>query len=638
MRIVQNLGVGQRLILVISVVIVVLLGAIVTDVSLSTKSLTLSVSDKILSQNSRTVTSTLSGWLGDKLRYLTLAAENQFVIEAALGGDFEAATDWLVKAKEADPALESLFVHDAQGISVVTTNPGGRGKSYVTQDYFTTIIKEGKANYISNIALSPVSKQPRVAIAVRITDQGRTVGYVGMSIMASAFTTAYIDPIKVGSEGYAFILDPDGRILAHPNKDLIFQDLSQHDFIRTMMARKTGFIEYQWQGLTKYMAFSQVPETGWIVALAADQADLMAEASQLQMRLLILGVTGLALAILVIFFVSRRLITRPLASIASQAEAISGGDLNVRFDTTYSGEMLLLKDSFERMAGQLQRIVGDVHAAAEQVAAGGEELSATAQDMSIGANNQADAVDKLSSAMEEMTSSIGQNAENALETEALASKAAQDAQQGGEAVSQAVSAMTEIADKITIIEEIARQTNLLALNAAIEAARAGEHGKGFAVVAAEVRKLAERSGAAAAEIGQLSTSSNEVANRAGKMLEQLVPDIRKTAELIHEISAATGEQRVGAEEINTAIQDLDTVVQRNAATSEEVASTSEELAGQSVQLQQTIGFFRLGDKRAGHAPTRPAKGPKVTRAVPAALPASAAKGADHGSDDEFERF
>jgi len=638
MRIIENLGVGQRLILVISVVILALLGSIITDVTLSTRKLTLSISDKILSQNSRTVTATLSGWLGDKLRYLNLAAENRFVIEAALGGDFEEATAWLVKAKEADPALESLFVHDAQGISVVTTNPGGRGRSYVNQDYFTTIIREDKASYISNIVLSPVSKEPRVAIAVRIRHQGRTVGYVGMSIMASAFTAAYIDPIKVGSEGYAFILDPDGRILAHPNKDLIFQDLSQHDFIRTMMARKTGFIEYLWQGDTKYMAFSEVPETGWIVALAADQDDLMSEAAQLRTRLLLLGATGLALAVLVIFLVSRRLITRPLASIAAQAEAISGGNLDVRFETSYSGEMRLLKDSFERMAGQLQRIVGDVHAAAEQVSAGGEELSATAQDLSIGANNQADAVDKLSSSMEEMTSSIAQNAENARETESLASKAARDAQQGGEAVAEAVGAMTEIADKITIIEEIARQTNLLALNAAIEAARAGEHGKGFAVVAAEVRKLAERSGAAAAEIGQLSASSNAVANRAGKMLEQLVPDIRKTAELIQEISAATGEQRVGAEEINTAIQDLDTVVQRNAATSEEVASTSEELAGQSVQLQQTIGFFRLAGMSGSPAPKPSAKGPKVARATPAALPASVASPDKAEADDEFERF
>ncbi len=159
--------------------------------------------------------------------------------------------------------------------------------------------------------------------------------------------------------------------------------------------------------------------------------------------------------------------------------------------------------------------------------------------------------------------------------------------------------MKQIADKINIIEEIARQTNLLALNAAIEAARAGEHGKGFAVVAAEVRKLAERSQQAAGEIIELSNSSTEISDRAGKMLAQLVPDIQKTAELVSEISAASAEQNTGADQINKAIQQLDQVTQQNASASEEMASTSEELSSQAQYLTDAISFFNIGTNGGG---------------------------------------
>jgi methyl-accepting chemotaxis protein len=194
-----------------------------------------------------------------------------------------------------------------------------------------------------------------------------------------------------------------------------------------------------------------------------------------------------------------------------------------------------------------------------------------------------------------MAANIRQNADNAQETEKIARKAADDAEKSGTAVTQAVAAMKQIAEKINIIEEIARQTNLLALNAAIEAARAGDHGKGFAVVAAEVRKLAERSQEAAKEITELSGSSVEVAEHAGKMLDILVPDIYKTAELVQEISAASNEQNTGAEQINRAIQQLDHVIQQNASASEEMASTSEELSSQAQYLMESMGFFRTGD-------------------------------------------
>jgi len=247
--------------------------------------------------------------------------------------------------------------------------------------------------------------------------------------------------------------------------------------------------------------------------------------------------------------------------------------------------------------------------------------------------------------MEEMTSNIQQNTDNAQQTEGIARQAAGDASKGGESVSRTVEAMRQIADKIAIIEEIARQTNLLALNAAIEAARAGEHGKGFAVVAAEVRKLAERSGMAAAEISELSASSVDIAEQAGKMLEKMVPDITRTAELVLEISTASHEQTTGSSQIKNAILELDRVVQQNSAESEELAASSEELAGHAAQLQQVIGFFRL---RAGAAAapasvsvTQAAPPKPLPSAAPAPKTAPKASGMDlnMGEDDTgFERF
>ncbi|RYH12501.1 MAG: methyl-accepting chemotaxis protein, partial [Alphaproteobacteria bacterium] len=196
---------------------------------------------------------------------------------------------------------------------------------------------------------------------------------------------------------------------------------------------------------------------------------------------------------------------------------------------------------------------------------------------------------------------------------------AADAIASGQAVSNAVSAMETIADKILVVQEIARQTDLLALNAAVEAARAGEHGRGFAVVASEVRKLAERSQAAAAEISTLSGTTVKAAQSAGEMLSKLVPDIQRTAELVEEISAGSREQNAGAAQINTAIQQLDKVTQQNTSAAEEMSATAEELASQSEQLQSAISYFRLGNA----ATTALASAPKARRDLKSAVMAAA---------------
>jgi methyl-accepting chemotaxis protein len=305
-----------------------------------------------------------------------------------------------------------------------------------------------------------------------------------------------------------------------------------------------------------------------------------------------------------------------LRDTAGVAEKVSLGDLTVEVKPLSDKDALGI--ALKNMVEKLRNVVSETVGAANNVAQGSEQMSATAQQLSQGASEQAASAEETTSSMEEMTSSIQQNADNAKQTDKLASKAAEDAKASGDAVAQTVTAMKEIAEKINIIEEIARQTDLLALNAAVEAARAGEHGKGFAVVASEVRKLAERSQGAAAEITRLATSGVGVAQGAGEMLTKLVPDIRKTAELVQEINAASAEQNTGAAQVNKAIQQLDQVIQQNASASEEMASTAEELSSQAEQLQQSISYFKMDD--AAHK-----RGPAPVAATHSGKPAANAK-------------
>ena len=290
-----------------------------------------------------------------------------------------------------------------------------------------------------------------------------------------------------------------------------------------------------------------------------------------------------------------RSITRPLATAVTVLQHVAQGDLTQKVEADSADELGQMLEAVKLVIANLGNTVREVTAASANVASGSSEMSATAEQLSQGSSEQAAAAEETTAAMEEMAASIQQSADNARQTDKIASTAAEDAKSSGEAVNRTVQAMKEVAEKINIIEEIARKTDLLALNAAVEAARAGEHGKGFAVVASEVRKLAERSQTAAAEISRLTTDGVRTAEGAGQLLSKLVPDIRKTAELVREITAASGEQSTGATQVNKAIQQLDQVIQQNASASEELASTSEELASQAEVLQSAIAFFKVDD-------------------------------------------
>lgn len=378
-----------------------------------------------------------------------------------------------------------------------------------------------------------------------------------------------------------------------------------------------------------------------------------------QLMILALSIGTMLLVSFIVYFLFQFFAVKPIGRLSAAVEKIAEGDLSQTVEPESDDEIGLLFRSLMKMVAKLNAVVIDVKTAADHVASGSKQLSTASENLSQNTTEQAASAEEASASIEEMNATIRQNADNAITTEKIALKSANDANESGSAVAESVKAMKDIASKITIIEEIARQTNLLALNAAIEAARAGEHGKGFAVVAAEVRKLAERSQVAAAEISKLSAASMEVAERAGAMLSKLVPDIRQTSELVQEISASSKEQALNAEQINNAIQQLNRVIQQNAGAAEEMASTAQELSSQAEMLLGSMTFFKVSgenerDNRARlHSASIGSRIPEMQGATPPlSLPkaknnvqtpprhfmAKKSTAAVQTGDEDFERF
>ncbi|MDH5407690.1 MAG: methyl-accepting chemotaxis protein [Gammaproteobacteria bacterium] len=297
--------------------------------------------------------------------------------------------------------------------------------------------------------------------------------------------------------------------------------------------------------------------------------------------------------VVVMVFLLTNSITRPINHLVENVSHISDGDLRVEFTSQGNDEIAQVTGAMQTMNSRLRDVIEKITTASGSISSASEQVNGAAQELSKGASQLAASVEESSASMEEMSASVAQNAESARATENIAVTVSKQAEEGGEAVEKTVTAMRSISDKITLIEDIAYKTNLLALNAAIEAARAGEHGKGFAVVADEVRKLAERSQSSAAEISDMSHDSVTIAEKAGELITKIVPDIQKTATLVQEISAASGEQTSGLQQVTTAMEQLDGVSQQTASSSEELSATADGMHKQSGVLRDTVGFFKI---------------------------------------------
>jgi methyl-accepting chemotaxis protein len=529
------------------------------------------------------------------------------------------------------------------------------GISFKDGDYYQKIA-ESREYWVSSPFMSPATGKPIFIISKAVRSGTQLLGCVYIVISLSYFADRFVTPLKIGS-GYMGIVHQSGLILAHPKKELILSDkLPAEALYVADKLIKEGKTEFDTVfggvdklALGKKWAYGDM--AAWFLVFTRPRAEIEAQANASALTMGIALIAILAVLWIVVTLALRSLVSRPLKALQRDMENMARGELIVPEINKAEIERVLKRTDELGSLGQsvhttrlaLIDIVSKIATAADQVSAGSEQISATTQQMSQGATEQASSAEEVSSSVEELSATIKQNNDNSLTTVQISQKAAADAAEGGKAVDEAVAAMKVIAGKVDIINEIARQTNLLALNAAIEAARAGEVGKGFAVVASEVRKLAERSQTAAGEITTLSASTVARATKAGEIISRTVPDIKKTADLVQEISSASQEQASGSDQIGKAIVQLDSVIQQNSSASEELASMAEELSGQAVQLTQTISFFRLAKgptpevKIAHISPKTHATAKPATSGTPNRTAIALAKRQD-ATDSDFEQF
>ncbi|MBN1791971.1 MAG: HAMP domain-containing protein [Bacteroidales bacterium] len=522
------------------------------------------------------------------------------------------------------------------------------GVEQYSEDYYAIPAKTQKEVILEPYYYSYTEDSAEVyfetTIAVPIVENGKTLGVIGIDLDLKELSKI-TGSIKLYETGFGMLVSNEGVIAAYNKEEKIGGNFSENfDFAgnQILSTIKNG-------GMKNVNSFSEQfnaelftcvtpikighSDTPWSLCTVVRKNETLKDADKVFFRAVVTGLAGLVILAFLVFTQAGSFI-KPISNSVDLAKQIAEGNLTANIEVDRKDELGTLQESLNTMKTKLTNMVQELQRASNNIAEASYQINSTAQQLSSGATELASSSEEVSSTMEQMAANIEQNTHNAIQTEKIAITVAQDARQVLKASQDSMVSIKNIADKIRIINDIAFQTNILALNAAVEAARAGEHGRGFAVVAAEVRKLAERSKAAADEINNLSNNSVIITEEATSLLNNIIPQIEKTTGLIQEISAASTEQSSGAEQVNSAMQQLNNVTQQNATASEEMSSSAEQMTGQAEKLKELITYFKIQEEsvkpehlfttdakdkiwsmKPGSSKSRKTNNPKQTKAI-----------------------
>lgn len=597
----QNLSIRAKFLLSSIFVLIFSLGTLVTVIYTQEKNKQLSQIDEFASEIVSSRAHEVGTWLNglvNELQAVVVMTE----VKSASWDSMEFVIN--VVANNRKETFGFLFFIEPDG-SYYKSNTGKATANLSTRDYFKDIMVDGKPYVISNPVISKSTGKKRCNIAVAVKGANdQTVGILAGSVIISKMADIVAN-MDIGETGYGYIIDNNGVIVAHLNEEMVMKfNLKEADqngykglsaIGNDMQSNEFGIADYYDQDNTElHLIYKNIPESpNWKLGVVVPWVEIAKGINQLFRNLIIFFVLLLLFLSSVLYILANKLIVNPIDELRKYTDKLSEGHLDIEKKINTNDEIGKMAQSLDVTVKKFRDIITEIKSASGTVAHSSESIKDSADTITRGANDQASSAEEVSATMEEMAANINQSSDNAKETERIAVFASAGVEQGNKSAEVSVKSMQDIAEKIMVINEIAMQTNILALNAAVEAARAGELGKGFAVVAAEVRKLAERSKDASDEISHLTENGVKVSKEAGMQLAELVPEMKKTADLVREISASSAEQTTGAEQINQSLQQLSIITQNNSESASTLATSAHDLSQKADDLAELIAFFKV---------------------------------------------